>query len=543
MTKKRNTKSALISSVLVLVLCCSMLVGTTFAWFTDEVSSASNVIKTGNLDIAVEYTLDGENWNDLDGATDLFQKGLWEPGHTEVVALKVSNEGTLNLNYAARLNIANEIVGKNKAGEDIVLSDILTVKALAQGVNMFGDAAIQLAFAAQNMGSLWTNVPAKSFKEANIINDHYLAPGDAHYLLIQVDMAEEVGNEANHNGVDIPSIEFGVNVFATQRAVEEDSFGNDYDAQPGLLVTNHDEAQAALNNAKPGDIIQLFPGINYGTLTFTANVGWDADAKAAASTDANTKAVDYFTTKYPNGEFSRMIKDITIIGAPGAIVDGIKFETGTFKVTKPDGKQSGTMYKFVEINNLVIESVEFSDKSNLGAGAGYVSPIFMDLQSVKVDGITVKNCTLEGNKTNMNFVYAYGAAAKDCTFGITLNDVQIIDNNVSGIARLAELREANNVTITGNTVTNTTREMVLCSNNTGAAYTGTITVSGNTCDSIAADYAEAGKAGLFFRVGVGGDATIVVKDNVITNSGCVVDSFASVTEHTGTLTVENNTLG
>ena len=79
MTKRRTTKRALLSSVVALLLCFSMLLGSTFAWFTDSAASGSNVITAGNLDIEVQYTLDGENWNNLDGADDLFQKGLWEP--------------------------------------------------------------------------------------------------------------------------------------------------------------------------------------------------------------------------------------------------------------------------------------------------------------------------------------------------------------------------------------------------------------------------------------------------------------------------------
>ena len=90
MTRNRSTKSALISSVVALFLCFTMLLGTTYAWFTDSVASGSNVITAGNLDIKVEYTLDGENWDLLDGANDLFQMSQWEPGHTEVVALRIS---------------------------------------------------------------------------------------------------------------------------------------------------------------------------------------------------------------------------------------------------------------------------------------------------------------------------------------------------------------------------------------------------------------------------------------------------------------------
>ena len=75
MTKTKSTKSALMLSALAILLCVSMLVGSTFAWFTDSVASENNIIKSGNLDLVVDYTLDGKTWNDLAGAKDLFQKG------------------------------------------------------------------------------------------------------------------------------------------------------------------------------------------------------------------------------------------------------------------------------------------------------------------------------------------------------------------------------------------------------------------------------------------------------------------------------------
>ena len=74
MTSSNSTKRALITSALAILMCAAMLIGTTFAWFTDTASSAVNKIQAGNLDITVEYTLDGETWKDLDGATDIFQK-------------------------------------------------------------------------------------------------------------------------------------------------------------------------------------------------------------------------------------------------------------------------------------------------------------------------------------------------------------------------------------------------------------------------------------------------------------------------------------
>lgn len=227
MTKQKTTKRMLLTSILSLALCILMLLGSTFAWFTDTVTSGNNIIKSGNLDIDVEYTLDGDNWNNLDGADDLFQKGLWEPGHTEVVALRIKNNGTLALKYAASMNIIDEIVGKNKDGANIVLSDILTVSTLVQQSGMVGDITVGLAFSGENSVSYENTT---TFKAGNVLReDKELAPGDAHYLIIKVDMAETVGNEANHNGTNIPSIDFGIKVLATQYTSESDSFGNQYD--------------------------------------------------------------------------------------------------------------------------------------------------------------------------------------------------------------------------------------------------------------------------------------------------------------------------
>ena len=109
----KQTKRALLASVLSLVICAAMLVGTTFAWFTDSVTSGRNTIVAGNLDVELEYaTVDGTgaltDWTSVDDATDLFADGLWEPGYAQVVYLRVSNLGTLALKYQFSINITNE---------------------------------------------------------------------------------------------------------------------------------------------------------------------------------------------------------------------------------------------------------------------------------------------------------------------------------------------------------------------------------------------------------------------------------------------------
>ncbi len=236
MMNSKNTKKALFLSILSLMLCFTMLMGSTFAWFTDSEASENNVITAGNLDIEVQYTLDGKTWTDLDGAENLFQKGLWEPGHTEVVVLKIMNKGSLALKYAANMNIVNEKKGTNRENGDIVLSNILTVSTVTiedAGVDpVFGldIAAMTLEKAFQDETAVAWGA-ATTFKAGNVLEaDQCLYPNSTQYVLVKVDMAETVGNEANHKGVGYePAITFGLNVLATQFTYEKDSYGNQYD--------------------------------------------------------------------------------------------------------------------------------------------------------------------------------------------------------------------------------------------------------------------------------------------------------------------------
>ena len=104
MNNKKTTKRALLSSVMAIVLCLAMLIGTTFAWFTDSASTAVNKIQAGTLDVQL---LD-ENGSSLEGQTLAWQKAaghendevLWEPGCTyKLQSFKIKNNGNLALKY------------------------------------------------------------------------------------------------------------------------------------------------------------------------------------------------------------------------------------------------------------------------------------------------------------------------------------------------------------------------------------------------------------------------------------------------------------
>ena len=194
MTSSKSTKRALISSTLAILMCVAMLIGTTFAWFTDTASTAVNKIQSGKLDVVLEMSTDGTNWESAEGKTLTFKTKdnraadqiLWEPGCTyELPQLRVVNKGNLALKYKIQIT---GIQGNAKLNEVIDWT--------------INDAAINLT-------------------EVNLSDSQ---TGDA--LTIKGHMKETAGNEYQNLTID----GIGITVYATQYAYEKDSFGNEYDA-------------------------------------------------------------------------------------------------------------------------------------------------------------------------------------------------------------------------------------------------------------------------------------------------------------------------
>lgn len=239
MTNTKNTKRALLSSVMALFLCFAMLLGTTYAWFTDSVTSANNVIQSGNLDVVLEYKSNwSDGWATVDENTKIFKDGaLYEPGYTEVVYLRVSNAGSLALKYLLSFNLANEEGSINVYGDEFKLSDYLQIGYYVQdeyssGFN-YADILMPNMFGTRE--AALNSVELQKLSEANaVISENApILPGDdtAQVVAIVLTMPDTVGNEANTRlGEDAPYIELGVRLFATQYTHENDSFGNQYDA-------------------------------------------------------------------------------------------------------------------------------------------------------------------------------------------------------------------------------------------------------------------------------------------------------------------------
>ena len=213
MTNTKNTKRALLSSVLALFLCFAMLLGTTYAWFTDSVTSGSNIIQSGTLDV----DLVDEQGNSMEGQIIEFvaKDGraqdaiLWEPGCTyETEPVYVVNKGNLGLKYNI---LVNGIVG------DAKLLEVIEWTVTIDGVEI-------------DMYTYENKLLAGEKSGAIVLTGH---------------MKETAGNEY----MNLTASGISISVFATQLTSENDSFDNQYDKDAtyyDALATTTEELEAAL---------------------------------------------------------------------------------------------------------------------------------------------------------------------------------------------------------------------------------------------------------------------------------------------------------
>ena len=213
MTNSKTTKRTLLFSVFAIVLCIAMLIGTTFAWFTDTASTDVNKIQSGRLDVDIQNeagkSISNLEWFAKDGRAQ--SEIFWEPGCTYTLTpFKIVNTGNLALKY--------KLVVTGLDGD----SELLDV--------------IKFTY----------NVGEEMF---DISKEGHLAPngGSTGMITVSAHMDEAAGNkymEKELNGVKIT-------VYATQDTVESDSFDNQYDKNAtyfdSATVGNNDDLKSALD--------------------------------------------------------------------------------------------------------------------------------------------------------------------------------------------------------------------------------------------------------------------------------------------------------
>ena len=222
MESSKSTKRALISSALAILMCVAMLIGTTFAWFTDTASTGVNKIVSGNLDVVLEMNIGGE-WVDANGKTlpflvagEIPAEGteiLWEPGCTyRVPELRIRNNGNLSLQAYVYVS------GFKASGEsDVDLRDVIDWKM-----------------------STFDGMLTHPNKDISVI----VNPGQSLKFDLEAHMKEEAGNE--YQGLSVEGI--SITVVAKQHTYEKDSFDDQYDKDATYPVASAAEMKEALAN-------------------------------------------------------------------------------------------------------------------------------------------------------------------------------------------------------------------------------------------------------------------------------------------------------
>ena len=468
MTNRVSTKRALVLSLLSMLLCVSMLIGSTYAWFTDTATTAVNKIQAGTLDVALEMSTDnGATWKNAEGKTLNFMTAdnraeiLWEPGCTYALPLlRVVNKGNLSLKY------------------EIVITGI------------DGDAELNKAIE-------WT-IPAE--KTGNLAAG---ATSDA--IAISGHMKETAGNE--YQGKSIDGI--AITVYATQYTGESDSNGNTYDENAPIVYPEGVTAES-----------------------FGSNVAADGEGNYFASFKTAMESVAdkgalYFkadaTVDFPT--HLNVTKNVTIY-ANGANFSGKDISIGTYAAPA----NAETTVNIYNAKNLVVWgqpvgdradvwNVNFYDCVNEGynflmyrGGETAVAKLNLTMTNCRATGytdstvhatadgsITIKNCLFIGNIAPINIAHKQSGTMTVTVEDSTFSACGTVDTENQRNEYCAPARFVNN------SATGTLN--VTLKNNT---FAGTVGTNG---DILLGDY-RVGKNSNPFTATIVTDQAVMVKSSV-----------------------------
>ena len=424
---KKATKRALLTSVMALVMCVVMLVGTTFAWFTDTASTAVNKIQAGNLDVDIvdkegTTSLDGKtlSFRDADGKTDI----LWEPGATfNLDSFKIVNKGNLAFKYK------------------VVISGVDGNAKLLKAIDFFvkiGDAE-KVALADWDgillpAGKTVTEGTKEEVKETSLIT-------------ISGTMKKEAGNE--YQGLSIDGI--GITVYATQYTHENDSVDNTYDEDAtygtgatiiGLKGTYDSLTAAAKAWRESKGVVTSGGTFGMNSLGTVDSIAWVVSGEVATGDGEGVIGNNGAGQSILGGGYFTpdvTVNNITIMGVNGAKIA----KTGGSYLVSAAGK------------NVVYENITFVDTVRIDSNpanltfknckfeAGFRMP-----HSATNGNVTIENCTFTGNESSGYAIFAQGNMASFTISG----------NKISGCQRGINVQAGNNavVTINGNTIENIT---------------------------------------------------------------------------------------
>ena len=445
MNNKKTTKRALLSSVMAMLICITMLIGTTFAWFTDSASTAVNKIQAGKLDIALEMKNADGSWVPAEGQTLTWKKAagapageqiLWEPGATYALPeLHIVNKGNLALKYKVVFSAIN-------GDEDAMkLAEVLDVSLNGNKVGTLKDALTST----DTDGFAHGNLTAKGTEGAT-----------SGVLKITVQMQTTAGND--YQGLSIGGI--AVTLLATQDTVENDSFGNQYDKDaeyPAITVgTTLDDVFTGLTD-KDGNGVDF--GVNAPAKDVSVNgqgiatVTGFADAWVAG--DVTIKGVKFlngacFTAKENGTVGTLTLEDCTFYACDQSKIDLAPYAYNSLKNSgdglclNVDTKDSPNLKvvikncRFIGENDPTLNRDGWKDiggtnwdpdtavKNKSRGHAVMINGICGGGNNATAESVLIEGCTMDGIRGHAIQLYQLrmGVTVKDCTINSWGNNAQ-----------------------------------------------------------------------------------------------------------------------
>lgn len=483
MTNSKSTKRALVSSALAILMCVAMLIGTTFAWFTDTASTGVNKIQAGNLDIELQMKDNDGKWVNAEGKILPFlvegkipadgTQILWEPGCTYYVPeVRVLNKG----NLAVKFEYIPEALGvTGKLAEVLELVFKTPVDANGEEVN---------------------------------IEPEILKPGEASpEWSFGYHMLESAGNEyqnATATGIC-------VTVVATQATYEKDSIDDQYDkdAEYPISVTTGDELQAIVSNATAPVNIVLTNSITTNNFVIPADKDVTLDLNGRTVTNAGSHTIlnkGHLTLTDSSADKSGQI--ISLKGNTAALRNGDNavcvVEGGTIS---RDGANGNTWHVVENFGKMTFNGGKVVLKNGNGFaitnGWNYFDP-----------GASTTHAVMEINALELD---TDSSGIKNCRYGdLTVNDVTVTSTGYWALSN----DYLGTVVINGGTLTSNSFKAV----SNGAA----MTVNGGTFDGteglFVQDYATFTvlNGGTFANMNVGALSSYVGTGHTAQQSGTSV---------------------
>ena len=431
MKNNKSTKKALITSIVSMLTCLTMLIGTTFAWFTDTASTAVNKIEAGTLKIDIVdvagNSLDGQSMSFVNKENE--DDILWEPGVTfRTTGFKIKSTGKLALKYKLALNGVEGNTGLINVIEFSIVKNNNEV------------------------------VPLDTF-------EGHLTPqnteSDVYYIQGHMD---ELANNT-YQGLTLTGL--GITVYATQDAVESDSNGTDYDDDAtypeyplGITAESFGESEKVVD--ANGNFYTSFK-----------------DAVEGATNESSLYVKENETIDFPT--HLNMTKSLTIYGN-GADFSGKDLSIGTYRAPE-NGEVTINIYNAKNLvvwgqpadNRVDVWNINFVNCVNDGynllmyrGNENSSSKINLTLTNCKASGysdsivhttadgtINVKNCTFSNNCAPINISHKQSGSMEIAVENSTFTNCGKIDPDNDYFAPARFVNNSSTGSLTVNLTNNT----------------------------------------------------------------------------------------